>query len=68
MPQRMAFLFPGQGSQFVGMAHDLYERELLARERFREANEILGFDLAQVCFSGPAEKLQLSRDSPALCG
>jgi [acyl-carrier-protein] S-malonyltransferase len=67
MPQRMAFLFPGQGSQFVGMAHDLYERELLARERFREASEILGFDLANVCFSGPPEELQLTANAqPAI--
>src|SRR5918911_1395807 len=60
MAQRMAFLFPGQGSQFVGMAHDLCEREPLARERFREANDILGFDLAALCFTGPAEVLQLT--------
>jgi [acyl-carrier-protein] S-malonyltransferase len=67
MSQRMAFLFPGQGSQFVGMAHDLYERELLARERFREASEILGFDLANVCFSGPPEELQLTANAqPAI--
>lgn len=60
MPQQMAFLFPGQGSQFVGMAQDLYERETLARERFQEANDILGFDLAQLCFHGPADELQLT--------
>jgi [acyl-carrier-protein] S-malonyltransferase len=60
MAQQMAFLFPGQGSQFVGMAHDLYEREALARERFREANDILGYDLAALCFNGPVEALQLT--------
>jgi [acyl-carrier-protein] S-malonyltransferase len=67
MPERRAFLFPGQGSQFVGMAHALYNREQLARERFHEANESLGFDLAQVCFNGPAEELQLTANAqPAI--
>src|ERR671922_1854215 len=60
MAQQIAFLFPGQGSQFVGMAHEWYEREALARERFREANDVLGYDLAALCFNGPVEALQLT--------
>jgi len=52
-----AFIFPGQGSQFVGMARDFYENYDLAKERFEEANHILGFDLARLCFEGPEKEL-----------
>lgn len=52
-----AFLFPGQGSQAVGMARDLCERYESVRARFAEADEVLGFALSALCFEGPAEQL-----------
>ena len=48
-----AYLFPGQGSQFVGMGRDLYEREQVARALFDEADALLGFALSRICFGGP---------------
>jgi [acyl-carrier-protein] S-malonyltransferase len=55
-----AFLFPGQGSQSVGMGRDLAAAFPIARHTFEEANEALGFDLAELCFSGPEEQLRLT--------
>jgi [acyl-carrier-protein] S-malonyltransferase len=54
----MAFVFPGQGSQYVGMAKDLFEEFSSVRDIFAAASEILKYDLAEVCFSGPEEKLK----------
>lgn len=53
----VAFVFPGQGSQYVGMGRDLYEAYPEARRVFDEADEILGFPLSRLCFAGPAERL-----------
>lgn len=53
-----AFIFPGQASQYVGMGKDLYDQFDLARNRFDQANDILGIDLKKVCFLGPEEELK----------
>ena len=62
-----AYLFPGQGAQFVGMANELYESSALAKEMFLEANEILGFQITDVMFNGTDEELkQTSVTQPAI--
>lgn len=57
---RVAFIFPGQGSQAVGMGKDLAEKYPLARQTFEEADEALGYKLSQLCFEGPEEQLRLT--------
>src|SRR5579863_7541037 len=56
----IAFLFPGQGSQAVGMGKDLAEKHAIARQTFAEADELLGYKLSQLCFEGPEEQLRLT--------
>lgn len=61
MPDRWAWLFPGQGSQYVGMGGDLIQAYPVVRETFAEANAVLGFDLQSICLSGPEETLRETR-------
>ena len=53
-----AFVFPGQGSQFVGMGKDLYEKNPLAKELFDKADEILGFKITDIMFAGTDDQLK----------
>ena len=54
-------VFPGQGAQFSGMGQDMYEAHAFARDRFAEASEILGFDIASIMFSGSDEDLKQTK-------
>ena len=63
----IAFLFPGQGSQAVGMGKDLADRYPVAKQTFSEADEALGIKLSQLCFEGPEERLRLTENTqPAI--
>lgn len=56
-----AYVFPGQGAQFVGMGKDLYENHPLAKELFEKANSILGFSITDIMFSGTDEELKQTK-------
>ncbi|MGB8260475.1 MAG: ACP S-malonyltransferase [Terracidiphilus sp.] len=67
MPTKIALLFPGQGSQAVGMGRELAERFLVAKQTFSEADQALRFPLSRLCFEGPEDQLRLTENTqPAI--
>ena len=64
---KLAFVFPGQGSQVVGMGKDLADKYPIARRTFEEADEALGIKISQLCFEGPEDQLRLTENTqPAI--
>ena len=67
MKSKIAIVFPGQGSQVVGMGKDLYENFTAAKEVFQKTDEILGFNLSKIMFDGPSDELTKTENAqPAL--
>jgi [acyl-carrier-protein] S-malonyltransferase len=67
LKSKIAYIFPGQGSQAVGMGKDLYDNFAVSRAVFEEADEALGFSLSEMCFAGTAEDLALTANTqPAI--
>ncbi len=67
MASRFALVFPGQGSQYVGMGKDIYDNFDVAKRVFRDADDALGFSITEMCFNGPEEELKKTYNTqPAL--
>jgi [acyl-carrier-protein] S-malonyltransferase len=65
---KLAFLFPGQNSQYAGMGRNLAEKFPVARHTFEEADEALAFSISKLCFDGPEDQLKLTEfQQPAIC-
>lgn len=65
---KLAFLFPGQNSQYAGMGRDLAGKHSVARQTFEEADDALGFPISKLCFEGPEDQLKLTEfQQPAIC-
>jgi len=63
----LAFVFPGQGSQYVGMARDIFEADAVSRALMEEADRILGVPLTRICFEGPEDELRQTKNTqPAI--
>ncbi|MCQ2789985.1 MAG: acyltransferase domain-containing protein, partial [bacterium] len=67
MTKKIAFVYPGQGSQMVGMGKDLYDNFSVAKDVFDKADEILGRKISKICFEGPEDELkQTINTQPAI--
>src|SRR4030042_1252119 len=66
-PMKVAYVFPGQGAQWVGMGRDLYQGFAAAKAVFEQADEALGFPISKLCFEGPEDELlQTINAQPAI--